>query len=106
MGSLFGRKAARNCSQLLFSRSFSSQLFVSRLSFYTTEEELGKAFSPFGKVIEARLVQDFKAKRHKGFGFVTFESEIDAQKALKAMNNREMCSSQAWYHCDLSEQED
>ncbi|KAG9453622.1 hypothetical protein H6P81_006526 [Aristolochia fimbriata] len=88
MSSLFGRKSAGNFSRLFCSRRFSCQLFVSRLSFYTTEEELKKAFSPFGKITEARLVQDYTSKHHKGFGFVTFESESDAQKALQAMNNR------------------
>lgn len=36
----------------------------------------------------ARLVIDRETRRPKGFGFVTFESEIDAQKALEAMNGR------------------
>lgn len=36
----------------------------------------------------ARLVRDPKTQRPKGFGFVTFESEVEAQKALKAMDGR------------------
>ncbi|GMN24308.1 hypothetical protein TIFTF001_000522 [Ficus carica] len=35
-----------------------------------------------------RLVLDSKTQRPKGFGFVTYESEVEAQKALKAMNGR------------------
>lgn len=31
---------------------------------------------------------DEKTQRPKGFGFVTFESETEAQNALKAMNGR------------------
>ncbi|KAK9280409.1 hypothetical protein L1049_014098 [Liquidambar formosana] len=65
-----------------------SQLFVSRLSMYTTNKELRRLFSPFGVVTEARLVIDPKTQRPKGFGFVTFESEVEAQKALKAMDGR------------------
>ncbi|XP_021887634.1 small RNA-binding protein 11, chloroplastic [Carica papaya] len=65
-----------------------SQLFVSRLSFYITNQQLKQLFSPFGVVTEARLVIDRETRRPKGFGFVTFESEIDAQKALEAMNGR------------------
>jgi cold-inducible RNA-binding protein len=95
------------------------QLFVSRLSSYTTNHELKRLFSPFGAVSEgkrrfhllsitfhslsvlflnkyfliyvvcvARLVVESKTLRPKGFGFVTFESEADARKALKAMNGR------------------
>jgi cold-inducible RNA-binding protein len=36
----------------------------------------------------ARLVKDPSTQRPKGFGFVTYESEEEAQKALKAMNGR------------------
>lgn len=47
-----------------------------------------KLFSPFGSVTQARLVMDEKTQRPKGFGFVTYESEVEAHKALKAMNGR------------------
>ncbi|XP_060667456.1 small RNA-binding protein 11, chloroplastic isoform X2 [Ziziphus jujuba] len=69
-------------------KRLSSQLFVSRLSFYTTNEQLKKLFSPFGAVTEARLVRDPKTQRPKGFGFVTFDSEVEARNALKALNGR------------------
>ncbi|KAJ9178249.1 hypothetical protein P3X46_010149 [Hevea brasiliensis] len=65
-----------------------SQLFVSRLSNYTTNQKLEKLFSPFGVVKEARLVLDPRTQKPKGFGFVTFDSESQAQKALKAMDGR------------------
>ncbi|PSR95129.1 Cold-inducible RNA-binding protein [Actinidia chinensis var. chinensis] len=69
-------------------RRLPTQLFVSRLSFYTTNEELKRLFSPFGVVTEARLVKDPRTQRPKGFGFVTYESEVEAQSALKAMDGR------------------
>ncbi|XP_042520680.1 organelle RRM domain-containing protein 6, chloroplastic-like [Macadamia integrifolia] len=73
---------------MLFSRRFSSQLFVSRLSFYTTQKDLKNLFEPFGTVTEARLIKDPTTQRPKGFGFVTFESVAEARKALQAMNGR------------------
>ncbi|KAF8402850.1 hypothetical protein HHK36_010941 [Tetracentron sinense] len=73
---------------LFLARRFSSQLFVSRLSSYTTNEELKNLFAPFGIVTEARLVMDQMTRRPKGFGFVTYDSEVEANKALKAMNGR------------------
>ncbi|MFS7934640.1 putative RNA recognition motif domain, nucleotide-binding alpha-beta plait domain superfamily [Helianthus anomalus] len=69
-------------------RLLGSQLFVSRLSFYTTPKDLQRLFSPFGAITEARLVVDPRTQRPKGFGFVTFESDVDAQNALKAMNGK------------------
>ncbi|KAJ9698356.1 hypothetical protein PVL29_007437 [Vitis rotundifolia] len=82
-------KTAGNLLKPWFSaRSFSSEIFVTRLSGYTTNEELIEMFSPFGVVTQARLIKDPKTQRPKGFGFVKFESEVDAEKALKAMNGR------------------
>ncbi|KAK9126914.1 hypothetical protein Scep_015760 [Stephania cephalantha] len=69
-------------SRLFFKRSY-------RLSCYSTNKELKELFAPFGEVKEARLVIDGRTRRPKGFGFVTYESEIDAQRALKAMDGRD-----------------
>ncbi|KAL9173551.1 hypothetical protein ABFS82_03G122600 [Erythranthe guttata] len=65
-----------------------SVLFINRLSFYTTTTKLEKLFSPFGSIEEVRLIKDPRTQRPKGFGFVKFSSEIDAQNALKSMNCR------------------
>ncbi|PIA53018.1 hypothetical protein AQUCO_01000705v1 [Aquilegia coerulea] len=75
-------------NKLIWARGFTTQLFVSRLSFYTTDNELNNLFSPFGEVTEARLVKDHKTQRPKGFAFVTYKSEEQAQKAIKAMDGR------------------
>ncbi|CAM8913171.1 unnamed protein product [Rhodiola kirilowii] len=65
-----------------------AQVFVSRLSLFTTKVELTKMFSRFGEVKEAHLVMDTKTRRPKGFGFVTFGTEDEAQKAIKGLNGR------------------
>ncbi|BFG34199.1 glycine-rich RNA-binding protein isoform X1 [Prunus yedoensis var. nudiflora] len=69
-------------------KRLSLQLFVSRLSSFTNNEQLKRMFSPFGDVTEARIVVDRITQRPKGFGFVTYKSDVEAQKALKAMNGR------------------
>uniref|UniRef100_A0A803PCD4 Protein BCCIP homolog n=1 Tax=Cannabis sativa TaxID=3483 RepID=A0A803PCD4_CANSA len=43
-----------------------TQLFVSRLSSFTTNERFKKLFSPFGSITEARLVMDSRTQRPKG----------------------------------------
>ncbi|KAK7402175.1 hypothetical protein VNO78_14229 [Psophocarpus tetragonolobus] len=70
------------------SQRIGTKLFVYRLSFYTTLDQLKKLFSPFGVVTNANLVMDPVTKRHKGFGFVSYKTEIEAEKAMKAMNGR------------------
>ncbi|XP_010503216.1 PREDICTED: cold-inducible RNA-binding protein-like [Camelina sativa] len=69
-------------------KRISAQLFVSRLSAYTTDQSLRQLFSPFGQIKEARLIRDPETQRPKGFGFITFESEDDARKALKSLDGR------------------
>ena len=41
-------------------------------------------FSQFGKVEEAVMLMDQQTKRHRGFGFVTFENEAGAAAAVAA----------------------
>ncbi|MED6181840.1 hypothetical protein PIB30_023049 [Stylosanthes scabra] len=65
-----------------------TKLFVSRLSFYTTKDQFKNMFSPFGQVTEANLVMDSRTGRTKGFGFVSYQSEDEALKAIKALNGR------------------
>ncbi|CAN0854022.1 Nudix hydrolase 22, chloroplastic [Linum grandiflorum] len=65
------------------------QMFIQvGLSNYITSQSLEKLFAPFGVIEQARLVVDPRTKKPKGFGFVRFQSETDAQKALKALNGR------------------
>ncbi|XP_057956565.1 small RNA-binding protein 11, chloroplastic-like isoform X2 [Malania oleifera] len=73
-------------SHLLAYRGFASRLFVKGISFCTTEDTLAEAFSQFGKVVE--VVMNKARNRSKGFGFVTFVSEDEAQKASTEMNGK------------------
>ncbi|XP_020876049.1 glycine-rich RNA-binding protein 5, mitochondrial isoform X2 [Arabidopsis lyrata subsp. lyrata] len=67
-------------------RGVASKLFVGGLSFCTTEQGLSEAFSKCGQVVE---VMDRVSDRSKGFGFVTFASVDEAQKALMEFNGQQ-----------------
>uniref|UniRef100_A0A0D9Z5G3 RRM domain-containing protein n=1 Tax=Oryza glumipatula TaxID=40148 RepID=A0A0D9Z5G3_9ORYZ len=85
---LRGGRLGGLASRMVGAKPFSTEVFVSRLSFYTTEEELKNVFSPFGAVEEARLVRDNQTGRPKGFGFVKYSSQADGEKAVKEMDGR------------------
>ncbi|XAR64736.1 hypothetical protein NMG60_11008539 [Bertholletia excelsa] len=69
-------------------RGLTSKLFIGGLSFYTTDKGLLEAFSQYGQVIEAKVVMDRVSDRSKGFGFVTFASEEEAEKAKAEMDGK------------------
>ena len=68
----------------------SNKLFVGNLSFNITETDLQDAFAAHGTVTEANLMMDRMTNRPRGFGFVTMSSSEEAQKAIDAMNGKEI----------------
>ena len=68
----------------------SNKLFVGNLSFNTTENDLNDAFAAHGTVTETNLMMDRETGRPRGFGFITMSSAEEAQKAIEAMNGKDM----------------
>ncbi|XP_013931519.1 PREDICTED: RNA-binding protein 28 [Thamnophis sirtalis] len=66
-----------------------ARLIVRNLSFKCTEEELKSAFAAFGTVLEASLPRKPDGKL-RGFAFVQFKNVLEAGKALKGMNMKEI----------------
>ncbi|KAG6676091.1 hypothetical protein I3842_15G135700 [Carya illinoinensis] len=66
----------------------STKLYVSGLSFRTTEESLRKAFENFGQLVEVNLVMDKIANRPRGFAFIRYVKEEESQKAIKGMHGK------------------
>ena len=64
------------------------KLYVGNLSFQTTEGALEELFAQFGTVTEAMLVMDKMTQRPRGFGFVTMGTAEEAQKAIDALNGK------------------
>jgi RNA recognition motif-containing protein len=65
-------------------------MYVSNLSFHTTDDDLRKLFEPFGNVSSAKVITDRESGRSRGFGFVEMQSDTDAEKAIKGLNNKEV----------------
>ncbi|KAJ5161146.1 Nucleotide-binding alpha-beta plait [Penicillium capsulatum] len=66
-----------------------SKLFVHGLSWHTNDETLREGFQRFGEIQEAIVVKDRATLRSRGFGFVRFASEAEAEAAMNEMNNQE-----------------
>ncbi|KAE8098601.1 hypothetical protein FH972_016650 [Carpinus fangiana] len=71
-------------------RGIAFRLLVGGLSSYTTVQRLAEPFSPLGQVLEAKIAMDSLSGRSKAFGFVTFESIDDAEKAVTEIDGMEL----------------
>jgi cold-inducible RNA-binding protein len=67
-----------------------TKLFVGSLSWNVTSEMLEEFFATIGAVASATVINDRDSGRSKGFGFVEFENDDDAKKAIDELNGKEL----------------
>lgn len=65
-------------------------LFVRGISFDVGETELTEAFSALGPVRHAFIVKDNRTGRHKGYGFVQYALQEDAERAAQELHGTEL----------------
>lgn len=66
-----------------------ARLFVGNLSYQTMENDLQDYFSQAGIVNTVNLMLDKFTGRSRGFAFVEFANQADAQKAVDMFHNKE-----------------
>ena len=66
------------------------RLFVGNLSWSVDGEALKEFFAPVGVVVDARVIKERDSGRSRGFGFVTFESAEDAERAVAEFQGSEL----------------
>ena len=66
------------------------KLYVGNLSYQVTEQDLRDLFSQAGELQDVMLIVDRDTRRSKGFGFVEFVTEADAQKAIEMFHDQEV----------------
>jgi len=66
------------------------EIYVGNLSYDLTSEQLRAEFDPFGKVNSARIITYGINNRSKGFGFVVMPELAEAEKAVAALNDKEI----------------
>lgn len=65
-------------------------IYVSNLSFNTSDAELNELFSTFGQVSSAKVITDRETGRSRGFGFVEMPSDEEGNAAMLGLNNKEV----------------
>lgn len=66
------------------------KLYVGNLNWEVTQEDLRSLFSQAGTVTDAVVITDKYSGRSKGFGFVEFETDEEAKKAVETFNGQEL----------------
>jgi cold-inducible RNA-binding protein len=71
-----------------------NKLFVGNLAFSATQADVEALFSDYGELNEVRLITDRDSGQSRGFAFVTFAAQKDAESALemdgKSVNGRNL----------------
>ncbi|XP_069087294.1 RNA binding protein fox-1 homolog 2 isoform X2 [Pleurodeles waltl] len=67
------------------SKSTPKRLHVSNIPFRFRDPDLRQMFGPFGKILDVEII--FNERGSKGFGFVTFETCADADRAREKLHN-------------------
>ena len=65
------------------------KLNVGNLDYSVTQEQIREYFAQAGNVIDAVVIMDKYSGRSKGFGFVEFETEEEAKKAIEMFNEKD-----------------
>lgn len=66
------------------------KLYVGGLAYSVTEDELRALFAEQGEVVSAVVIKDRDSGQSKGFGFVEMAEVKDGQKAIEALNGKDL----------------
>lgn len=67
-----------------------AKLFVGNLDYSVNSDDLRNHFAQAGSVVDAVVITDKMSGRSRGFGFVEFASEEEAQEAVKTLNGTDL----------------
>jgi RNA recognition motif-containing protein len=66
------------------------KLYVGNLSYSTGENDLRDLFAAYGTVESVAVITDRDSGRSKGFGFVEFADDTQAQAAIAGLNGKDV----------------
>ena len=65
------------------------KLYVGNLDYSVNQDELREHFSEAGEIVDSVVITHRDSGRSKGFGFVEFATEEEAQKAIEMFNGKD-----------------
>ncbi|KAI9091077.1 hypothetical protein K1719_028347 [Acacia pycnantha] len=71
-------------------KSLMNNIYVGNLPQEIDDNRLSELFSPFGKILEAKMMKDARTGISRQVGFIEFDNAMDAQAAVTRMNGFRM----------------
>ena len=65
-------------------------MYVSNLSFHTSDDDLKKLFEQYGAVSSAKVITDRETGKSRGFGFVEMPDDKAAEKAMQQLEGSDV----------------
>lgn len=66
------------------------KLFIKNIDADINEAQLETLFAQFGEVVDTKIVYDKITWESKGFAFLEMAKKADGQKAIEALNGKEL----------------
>jgi len=66
------------------------RVYICHLPYAFTSADLLKMFSPYGKIIESKVLVDPRTGKSRGVAFIHYERKEDAQTAITAVNGTKL----------------
>ena len=66
-----------------------TKMYVGNLPFNATEDDIRTLFSDYGTVTDIHLPMDRDSGRPRGFAFVTMDSQMAMNEAIKGLNEKD-----------------
>ena len=70
------------------------KIFVAKLAFKTTSDDLRALFEQYGEVESCRVIMDHETGRSKCYGFVEMPNETEAYKAIVETDETEFMGNE------------
>ncbi len=67
-----------------------ARLYVGNLPYNVTDEDLQDLFSQAGDIKDVTVIKERDTHRSRGFGFVEFNNQADAEKAIQMFDGYDM----------------
>lgn len=62
-------------------------IYVGNISYSLTADGLRAVFSPYGNVLDVKIITDKATGKSRGYGFVEMENDEQAKRAIAELNN-------------------